>query len=64
MTNWSIDLAVVNSLKSKLANKKVKGIFWPVVESLGGEWAFFPTIFNKNNIKISESNFYKFIKKI
>ena len=36
MTNWSIDLTVVNSLKSKLTNKKVKGVFWPVVESLWG----------------------------
>ena len=42
MTNWSINLAVVNSLRSKLANKKVKGVFWPVVKSLRGVWAFFP----------------------
>ena len=42
MTNWSIDLVVVNSLRSKLANKNVKGVFSPVVESLGGVWAFFP----------------------
>ena len=32
----------MNSLKSKLANKKVEGVFWPVVEILGGVWAFFP----------------------
>ena len=34
-------MAVVNSLRSKLANKKVEGVFWLVVESLGGVWAFF-----------------------
>ena len=45
VTNWSIDLAVVNSLRSKLANKKVEGVFWPVVESLGGVWAFFPKVY-------------------
>ena len=44
MTNWSINLAVVNSLRSKLVNKKVKGVFWPVVKSLRGVWAFFPKI--------------------
>ena len=32
----------MNSLRSKLANKKVKGVFWPVVKSLWGVWAFFP----------------------
>ena len=31
----------MNSLRIKLANKKVKGLFWPVVESLRGVWAFF-----------------------
>ena len=39
MTNKSIDLAIMNSLRSKLANKKVEGVFWPVVESLG-EWVY------------------------
>ena len=34
----------MNSLRSELANKKVEGAFWPVVESLGGVWAFFPKI--------------------
>ena len=32
----------MNSLRSKLANKKVEGVFWPVAESLGGVRAFFP----------------------
>ena len=41
----------MNSLRSKLANKKVKGVFWPVVKSLWGVWAFFPN----NNDKIFDN---------
>ena len=54
MTNWSINLAVVNSLRSKLANKKVKGVFWPVVKSLWGVWAFFPFDWVKRAITIDD----------
>ena len=41
-TNWSIDLAGVYSLGNKLANKKVKEVSWPPVQSSRGVWTFFP----------------------
>ena len=31
------------SLESKLVNKKIKRVFWPLVQSSWGVWAFFPT---------------------
>ena len=44
-TNKGINLADVYSLWSKLANIKIQGVFWPVIESLGGVWVFFPKIY-------------------
>ena len=40
----------MNSLRSKLANKKVKGVFWPIVKSLRGVWAFFPSFLRHFNL--------------
>ena len=44
-TNIGINLADVYSLWSKLANIKIQWVFWPVIESLGGVWVFFPKIY-------------------
>ena len=34
--NWCVDLTDMYSLRSKLTNIIIQGVFWSVVESLGG----------------------------